>query len=563
MEKIWLKSYPKGAPEQIDPDRYPSLVAMLKDAVDKHGDKVAFVNLMTPMTYRELDQRSRDFAAYLQKDLGLKQGDRVALMMPNLLQYTVALFGVLRAGMVVVNVNPLYTARELAHQLTDSGAQTILIAANFAATLQEAMRKAPVRHVIVTELADLCPAPKRWLVNFLIKRVKKMVPAYSLPNAIKFNDAMAAGARQKLDEPTLKNTDLAFLQYTGGTTGLSKGAMLSHRNIIANVLQVTSLAQVGADEVMVTALPIYHVFALVASITFFMVGGKNILITNPRDAETFIKVIKDSKFTAIIGVNTLFNSLLNSPSFAQVDTSRLKFSLSGGMATQEAVADRWQQRTGCVILEGYGLTEASPVVSVNPQETGSFTGTVGLPLPSIEVSIRDEEGRELGIGEPGELCVRGPNVMGGYWHRPEESHKVITPDGWLLTGDVAQVEEDGRIRIVDRKKDMILVSGFNVYPNEVENVIAQHPGVLEVAVIGIPNEEMGELVRAYVVKRDQGLTEKAVIEHCRKLLTAYKVPRQIEFRTDLPKTNVGKILRKDLREEAKQQAKPQKEAVPA
>lgn len=557
MEKNWLKNYPAGVPTEVNPDQYNSLVDMFEETVGKFGDKAAFINLMTPMSYRELDKRSRDFAAYLQNGLGLKQGDRVAVMMPNLLQYPVAVFGILRAGLVVVNVNPLYTARELQHQLSDSGAQVILICANFAATLQEALPKTPVKHIIVTELADLCPQPKRLLFNLMIKHVKKMVPAFYLPGAKKLNAVLAIGARLPLNKPKIKNSDLAFLQYTGGTTGLSKGAMLTHRNVIANIQQVTALAGAAmtADEVLVTALPLYHVFALVASVMFFMVGGTNILITNPRDPEMFIKVIKDAAFTAMIGVNTLFNSLLNSPSFKQVNLSRLRFTLSGGMATQPAVAERWKQETGCLILEGYGLTETSPVVSLNPPETKNFTGTVGLPVPSMEISIRDESGVELGIGEPGEICVRGPNVMKGYWQRPDESKKVLTDDGWLMTGDVGQIEEDGRLRIVDRKKDMILVSGFNVYPNEVENIIAAHPGVLEVAVIGVPADASGEAVKAFVVKKDANLTEKEIIEHCRKQLTAYKVPRMVEFRNDLPKSNVGKILRKELRAEL-ETAKP-------
>ncbi|WP_137939046.1 AMP-binding protein [Chitinivorax sp. B] len=550
MQRIWQQHYPINTPHEINPDQYSSIVVMLDEAVTRYGDKPAFINLMTPMSYHELDQHARHFAAYLQQVLGLKAGDRIALMMPNSLQYPVAIFGALRAGLVIVNVNPLYTARELTHQLNDAGAQTILIAANFATTLQTALAQTPIKHIIVTELADLCPTPKRWLLNFAIKHVKKLVPSYFLPGAIRFKQALHKGAQHTLIAPVLHHTDIAFLQYTGGTTGLSKGAMLTHRNIIANVLQITAGAQITENEIMITALPIYHVFALVASITFFMAGGSNILITNPRDTDTFIKVIKDAQFTAIIGVNTLFNALLNNPNFDQVDCSRLRFSLSGGMATQEAVATRWQQRTGCMILEGYGLTEAAPVVSINPPQTPTFTGTVGLPLPSIDVRIVDAHGNAQGIGEPGELCVKGPNVMIGYWHRPEETRKVLSPNGWLMTGDIAQLEADGRIRIVDRKKDMILVSGFNVYPNEVENVIAQHAGVLEVAVIGMPHDDSGELVRAYIVKKDPILTEHNVIEHCRQLLTAYKVPKEVVFREDLPKTNVGKILRKDLRDEA-------------
>ncbi|MEN9457079.1 MAG: long-chain-fatty-acid--CoA ligase [Neisseriaceae bacterium] len=563
MEKNWLKSYPAGVPSEINPDQYTSLVEMFEETVGKYGDKTAFINLMTPMSYRELDKKSRDFAAYLQNGLGLKQGDRVALMMPNLLQYPVAVFGILRAGLIVVNVNPLYTARELQHQLTDSGAQVILICANFAATLQEALPKTPVKHIIITELADLCPQPKRFLFNMLIKHVKKMVPAFYLPGAKKLNSVLAIGAGLPLNKPKINNTDLAFLQYTGGTTGLSKGAMLTHRNVVANILQVKALAGAAMTdkEVLVTALPLYHVFALVASVMFFMVGGTNILITNPRDPEMFIKVIKDAGFTAMIGVNTLFNSLLNSPSFKQVNLSHLRFTLSGGMATQPSVADRWHKETGCLILEGYGLTETSPVVSLNPPETQAFTGTVGLPVPSLEVSIRDENGKEMGLNEPGEICVRGPNIMKGYWQRPDESKKVLTDDGWLMTGDVGQIEDDGRLRIVDRKKDMILVSGFNVYPNEVENIIAAHPGVLEVAVIGVPADATGEAVKAYVVKKDAGLTEKDIIDHCRKQLTAYKVPRMVEFRTDLPKTNVGKILRKELRAELEKPKAADKQAT--
>jgi long-chain acyl-CoA synthetase len=504
------------------------------------------------LRYRDIDRLSRDFGAWLQAR-GLGKGDRVAIMMPNVLQYPVALFGVLRAGLTVVNVNPLYTPRELEHQLIDSGATVIVIIENFAHTLQEVLAKTPVKTVITTELGDLFPFPKRWLVNFVVKHVKKMVSAWKIPGAIPFRRVLSEGAGKTLNDVPLNHDDLAFLQYTGGTTGVSKGAMLTHGNMVANLQQASAWLKPfskPAEETIITALPLYHIFSLTANcLTFMKVGGHNILITNPRDMPGFVKELGKVKFTVITGVNTLFNGLLHTPGFDRLDFSALKISLGGGMAVQRAVAERWKQVTGTPLIEAYGLTETSPAACINPLTLTEYNGSIGLPLSSTELSIRDDEDRERGIGpdEIGEICLRGPQVMRGYWERPEETAKVMTEDGYLRTGDVGYIDERGYVRIVDRKKDMILVSGFNVYPNEIEDVVVHHPGVLEAAAVGVPDEKSGEAVKIVVVKKDPALTAEALIAHCREHLTSYKVPRCVEFRDELPKTNVGKILRRMLR----------------
>ncbi|HOW76930.1 MAG TPA: long-chain-fatty-acid--CoA ligase [Candidatus Competibacteraceae bacterium] len=552
MEKIWLKEYPAGVPTEIDLNEFASLKDILEKSCQRFADLPAYSNMGVTLRYRDIDRLSRDFGAWLQAQ-GLAKGDRVAIMMPNALQYPVALFGALRAGLTVVNVNPLYTPRELEHQLIDSGATAIVIIENFAHTLQEVLAKTPVKMVITTELGDLFPFPKRLLVNFVVKYVKKMVPAWNIPGAIPFRRVLSEGARKTLNNVPLNHDDLAFLQYTGGTTGVSKGAMLTHGNMVANLQQASAWLQPfskPAEETIITALPLYHIFSLTANcLTFMKVGGHNILITNPRDMPGFVKELGKVKFTAITGVNTLFNGLLHTPGFDRLNFSTLKISLGGGMAVQRAVAERWKQLTGIPLIEAYGLTETSPAACINPLTLPEYNGSIGLPLPSTELSIRDDEDRERGIGvdEAGEICLRGPQVMRGYWQRPEETAKVMTEDGYLRTGDVGYVDERGYVRIVDRKKDMILVSGFNVYPNEVEDVVVHHPGVLEAAAVGVPDEKSGEAVKIVVVKKDPALTGEALIAHCREHLTSYKVPRHVEFRDELPKTNVGKILRRMLR----------------
>ncbi|MDS4041844.1 MAG: long-chain-fatty-acid--CoA ligase, partial [Candidatus Competibacter sp.] len=549
MEKIWLKEYPAGVPADIDLNEFASLKDILEKNCQRFVDLPAYSNMGVTLHYRDIDRLSRDFGAYLQQALGLGKGERVAIMMPNVLQYPVALFGILRAGLIVVNVNPLYTPRELEHQLIDSGASAIVIVENFARTLQEVLDKTPVKTVIMTQLGDLFPFLKRMLVNFVVKRVKKMVPAWNIPGAISFNQALGAGAGMALTDVPLNHDDIAFLQYTGGTTGVSKGAMLTHGNMVANLQQasawLSSVSKPG-EETIITALPLYHIFSLTANcLTFMKAGGHNILITNPRDMPGFVKELGKVRFTAITGVNTLFNGLLHTPGFDRLDFSALKLSLSGGMALQRAVAENWRRVTGVPLIEGYGLTETSPAATFNPLTLPEYNGSIGLPLSSTELSIRDDEGRELGIGKDavGEICIRGPQVMRGYWNRPDETAKVMTEDGYLRTGDIGFVDERGYTRIVDRKKDMILVSGFNVYPNEIEDVVALHPGVLEVAAVGVPDEKTGEAVKIVVVKKDPAVTAEALIEYCRQHLTGYKVPRRVEFRTELPKTNVGKILR--------------------
>ncbi len=553
MEKIWLKEYPPGVPADIDLNEFSSLKDILEKSCGRFADLPAYSNMGVTLRYRDIDRLSRDFGAWLQ-GRGLGKGERVAIMMPNILQYPVVLFGVLRAGLTVVNVNPLYTARELEHQLKDSGAVAIVIIENFARTLQEVVDKTPVKTVITTQLGDLFPFPKRPLVNFVVKRVKKLVPVWNIPGAIPFRQVLSEGVGKVLTDVPLNHDDLAFLQYTGGTTGVSKGAMLTHGNMVANLQQASawlgSVSKPG-EEIIITALPLYHIFALTVNcLTFMKAGSHNILITNPRDMPGFVKELGKNRFTVITGVNTLFNGLLHAPGFDRLDFSALKIALGAGMAVQRAVAERWKQVTGTPLIEAYGLTETSPGACINPLTLPEYNGSIGLPLPSTELSIRDDENRELAIGkdEVGEICIRGPQVMRGYWQRPDETVKVMTDDGYLRTGDIGYVDERGYTRIVDRKKDMILVSGFNVYPNEIEDVVAQHPGVLEVAAVGVPDEKTGEAVKIVVVKKDPALTAETLIEHCRKHLTGYKVPRRVEFRTELPKTNVGKILRRLLRE---------------
>ncbi|QGR08730.1 long-chain-fatty-acid--CoA ligase FadD [Pantoea phytobeneficialis] len=556
LTKVWLKRYPPDVPAEITADRYTSLIDLFEHAATRYADQVAFVNMGQPMTYRQLDQQSRAFAAWLQQGLKLKAGDRVALMMPNLLQYPVALFGVLRAGMVVVNVNPLYTPRELKHQLNDSGASAIVIVSNFAHTLEKVVAETQVKHVMLTRMGDQLAPIKGTLVNFVVRYVKKLVPKYHLPGAVSFRLALQQGEQLTYQRPDVTNDDLAFLQYTGGTTGVAKGAMLTHGNMQANLEQAKAtygkLLRPG-QECVVTALPLYHIFALTVNCLLFLdLGGQNLLITNPRDIPGFVRELAKFPFTAITGVNTLFNALLNDANFNKLDFSTLRMSAGGGMAVQKAVAERWEKLTGHYLLEGYGLTECSPLVSVNPYDITCHTGSIGLPVPSTDVRIVDEDEHDVLPGEPGELCVRGPQVMVGYWQRPEATEEVLK-NGWLHTGDIVTVDSEGFIRIVDRKKDMILVSGFNVYPNEIEDVLMQHEKVREAAAIGVPSDLSGEAVKVCIVKKDPTLTKEEVLDHCRRQLTGYKVPKIIEFRDELPKTNVGKILRRELRDEVKRE----------
>ena len=553
LARPWLAQYPAGVPHDIDPDAYPSVVAVLQSAIEQYRDRPAFSSLGRTITYGEVDALSKRFAAFLLGELGLKKGDRVAIMMPNCLQYPVATFGILRAGLTVVNVNPMYTPRELRHQLKDSGATAILVLDNFGSTVEQSLEGSAVRHVVTTGLGDMLPFPKGAIVNFVLKHVKKMVPAYRLPGAIRFCAALERGDRHPPPDVTIAQGDIAFLQYTGGTTGVAKGAMLTHRNLVANMEQ--SAAWVGTnvklgEEVIITALPLYHIFALTANgLVFMKFGGLNYLITNPRDMPGFVKELKGVRFTAITGVNTLFNGLLNTPGFDEVDFSRLHLTLGGGMAVQRAVAERWKQVTGVTLVEAYGLTETSPAACINPMDLAEYNGSIGLPVPSTEACIKGEDGQPLPVGEVGELCIRGPQVMKGYWQRPAETAEVLDADGWLHTGDMARMDEQGFFFIVDRKKDMILVSGFNVYPNEVEDVIAMLPGVLEVAAVGVPDEKSGEAVKVVIVKKDPSLTAEQVKAHARENLTGYKHPKIVEFRRELPKTNVGKILRRELRDE--------------
>ncbi len=555
MDQPWINHLPKDVPAEINAEQYSSLVDMFEQAVAKYADQPAFINMGATLTYRKLEERSRAFAAYLQNELKLQKGDRIALMMPNVLQYPIALFGLLRAGMVVVNVNPLYTPRELKHQLNDSGAKAIVVVSNFARTLEEVVAQTPVESVIITGLGDLLSAPKRTLVNFVVKYIKKLVPKYNLPQALSMRAALSKGRRLQYVKPVLKHNDLAFLQYTGGTTGVSKGAMLSHGNVVANVLQANgaySPSLRDGCEFVVTALPLYHIFALTVNCLLFLhKGSQNLLITNPRDLPGFIAELKKYSFTALTGVNTLFNALVNNAEFAELDFSRLKLSIGGGMAVQQAVADKWQKLTKTKLLEGYGLTEASPLLSCCPYNLDGYNGSIGFPAPSTLIQVRDDAGNVLPQGETGELFGKGPQIMLGYWQRPEETAKVIDKDGWLATGDIGYMDEQGFFYLVDRKKDMILVSGFNVFPNEVEEVIALHPKVVEVAAVGVPNEASGELVKVFVVAKDKSVTAEEIIKHCRMHLTGYKIPKLVEFRDELPKSNVGKILRRELRDEVK------------
>ncbi|KAB8053817.1 long-chain-fatty-acid--CoA ligase [Janthinobacterium rivuli] len=557
MDKIWLKSYPPGVPADIDPDQYRSLVHLLEEAFQKYADRNAYVCMDKFLTYAELDTYSRQLGAWLQSR-GLKKGARVALMMPNVLQYPVAIAAVLRAGYTVVNVNPLYTPRELEHQLNDSGSEAIIVLENFAHTLEQVLGKTAVKHIIVASMGEMLGGLKGMLVNFVVRNVKKMVPAYSLPNAMRFKQALALGKRMKLTPVELSIHDAAFLQYTGGTTGVSKGATLSHRNVIANVLQSEAWSGAALDQnskeqmIVVCALPLYHIFALTACAMWgTRVGALNILIPNPRDIPGLIKELGKYKFNLLPAVNTLYNALVNHPDFAKLDFSGLKIANGGGMAVQQAVNDKWLQVTGVSIIEGYGLSETSPVATCNRADSTAFSGTIGLPVPSTEIAILDDDGKEVPLGQTGEIAIRGPQVMSGYWNRPDETAKVMTPDGYFKSGDVGIMDERGYVKIVDRKKDMILVSGFNVYPNEVEAVIAAHPGVLECACVGVPDEHSGEAVKVFVVRKDPNLTQAVLAAYCKEQFTGYKRPKYIEFRDELPKTNVGKILRRALRDETK------------
>ncbi|GAB3752498.1 long-chain fatty acid--CoA ligase [Lysobacter olei] len=549
----WLAQYPSGIPADVDVDEFPSIVSVLDAAIANFRDRPAFANLGKTLTYSEIDQLSAQFAAYLLGELKLKKGDRVAIMMPNCLQYPIATFGILRAGLTVVNTNPMYTARELKHQLVDSGASAVLVMDNFGHTVQEVLADTQVKQVITTGLGDMLSFPKGAIVNFVLKYVKKMVPDYDIPGAIRFRDALTLGQMHTLPDVDIESGDIAFLQYTGGTTGVAKGAMLTHRNLVANMQQAA--AWVGGnvkmgEEIIVTALPLYHIFALTANgLVFMKFGSLNYMITNPRDMQGFVKELKSVPFTAITGVNTLFNGLLNTPGFDEIDFSRLHLTLGGGMAVQRSVAERWKKVTGCTLVEAYGLTETSPAACINPMTLEEYNGAIGLPIPSTDACIKDEAGNTLPQGEVGELCIKGPQVMKGYWQRPEETAAVMDADGWLHTGDMARMDEKGYFYVVDRKKDMILVSGFNVYPNEVEDVIAMMPGVLEVAAVGVLDEKSGEAVKVVIVKKDPSLTAEQVKAHARENLTGYKQPKIVEFRKELPKTNVGKILRRELREE--------------
>jgi len=551
VEKVWLeKSYPPGVPFEIDADKYASLVDMFNKYAGIYADRTAFINMGSEITYRELEAQAKAFAAYLQHELGLVKGDRFAIMVPNTLQYPIALFGALLAGLTVVNVNPLYTARELEHQLNDSGAKAMLVVENFGQTLEKVIDKTPVEHVILTSLGDRLGTIKGSLVNFAVKYVKKMVPKFHLAKAIRFNTVLAKGANLAYTPVLLKGEDLAFLQYTGGTTGVAKGAMLTHRNMVANLEQakaaIRPLLEEG-KELVVTALPLYHIFALTANcLTFLTLGGTNLLITNPRDMPGFVKELGKYPFTAITGVNTLFNGLLNTPDFKDLDFSHLKMSLGGGMAVQRPVAERWQKVTSTYLLEGYGLTECAPMVTLSPYNQAGYDGTIGIPASSTDIRIVKDDGTEAEIDEPGEMWVKGPQVMKGYYNRPEATAEILK-DGWLATGDIAAMDEKGHFRIVDRKKDMIIVSGFNVFPNEIEEVLMMDDGIVEAAAVGVPHEVSGEVVKVFVVRRDDTVTEEDLINHCRKNLTNYKVPKLVEFRNELPKTNVGKILRRELR----------------
>ncbi len=553
MERPWLKSYPDGIPAQLPEAPYRSVRDLFEQAFDAWPDRPAYTNMGTTLRYGDLDELSMQFAGYLQHELGLTRGERVAIMLPNVLQYPVALCGAFRAGLVVVNVNPLYTARELKHQLNDSGARCIIILDNFAHTLQEVIADTGVEHVVTTGIGDLLKAPMGWLTNFLLRHVKRSVPAYSLPGAVRLKAALRAGAGKGLNHVELGFADIAFLQYTGGTTGVSKGAMLSHRNMVRNVQQTVIWqddAYDGLDQIVaITALPLYHIFCLEGNcLSIMSQGGENVLITNPRDTKAFVAELGRHAFSLFTGVNTMFASLLNPPGFGDLDFSSMRVCIGGGMAVQPAIASEWKKVTGSTILQGYGLTETSPVAIVNAIDS-EFTGSIGLPVPSTDVMITDDDGNPLSLNEIGEICIKGPQVMEGYWQRPQETANVMLPGGWLKTGDIGRMDEDGYVFIEDRKKDMILVSGFNVYPNEIENVVVEMDGILEAAAIGIPDERSGEAVKIFAVRSDPAVTEQEVIDYCRENLTNYKRPRAVEFRDDLPKTNVGKILRRELRDD--------------
>ena len=555
MEKIWLKHYPAGVPAEIDPNKYQSIRDLFEESAASFGERPAYYCMGREITFADVERMSAAFGAWLQSQ-GLHKGDRVALMMPNVLQYPVALFGVLRAGLVVVNVNPLYTPRELEHQLQDSGAKAIVILENFAHVLEQVIARTQVKHVVVAAMGDLLGGVKGALVNFVVRNVKKMVPAFEFDHALRFNDVLRAASNMTLARVEIKPDDIAFLQYTGGTTGVSKGAMLLNRNITANLTQVEAWLDPFLTEydrkhyIIITALPLYHIFSLTVNCLMMLkIGGKNVLIVNPRDIPGFVKELAKHKYTTITGVNTLFNGLMHHPDFEKLDFSALRISNGGGMAVQKAVAEKWKRITGVTLTEGYGLTETSPVATTNPPDAKEFSGSIGLPVPSTEISIRDDAGNELALGEPGEICIRGPQVMAGYWQRPEETAKVMTADGFFRSGDIGIMDEKGHTRIVDRKKDMILVSGFNVYPNEIEGVVMMLPGVVECAAVGVPDEHSTEAVKLFVVRKDPDLSEKEVRAHCHQNMTGYKCPKYIEFRTELPKTNVGKILRRALRDE--------------
>jgi long-chain acyl-CoA synthetase len=556
VERPWLSQYPPGVPAEIDVAEYQSVRDVFEESCRTYAKRPAFTCMGRQITFADLDALSSTFGGWLQS-VGCTRGTRIALMMPNILQYPICVFGALRAGCTVVNVNPLYTARELEHQLIDSGAEVIVVVENFARTLSQAIARTRIRQVIVTSIGELLAAKGR-VVDLVLRRVKRMVPPWTLPGAIRFTDAMKAGRKRALSRIPIGHDDIAFLQYTGGTTGVAKGAMLLHRNIVANLLQARAWLRPfldGRREVILTPLPLYHIFSLTANCLVFMsIGGENVLITNPRDIRGMVKTMRGSRFTAMTGVNTLFNALLNNERFRRLDFSAFRLTLGGGMAVQEAVAKRWKEITGVPLIEAYGLTETSPAATMNPLDLPQFNGSIGLPIPSTDIVLRDDAGRDVKPGEPGEICIKGPQVMAGYWQRPDETAKAMTPDGYFMSGDIGTMDERGYIRIVDRKKDMILVSGFNVYPNEIEGIVAMHDGVLECAAVGIPDRKSGEAVKLFVVRKDVGLTAPALLSHCRRHLAGYKCPREIEFRSDLPKSNVGKILRRELRDEAKDAA---------
>jgi long-chain acyl-CoA synthetase len=556
VERIWLKSYPKSVPAEIDVNEYASVREVFEDSVKRYAERPAYSCMGKSITFAELDTLSAAFGAYLQAN-GCGKGTRIALMMPNILQYPICLFGILRAGCTVVNVNPLYTARELEHQLVDSGAEIIVVVENFARTVQEVVGRTKLRRVIMTSIGELLGF-KGIIVDLVLRHVKKMIPAWQLPSSVRLSDVLAAGRKEKLQRVPITHDDIAFLQYTGGTTGVAKGAMLLHRNIVANLLQARAWVKPFLGErreIIITPLPLYHIFSLTANcLTFMTLGAENVLIPNPRDIPGFVNEMRKYKFTSMTGVNTLFNALVNNAEFAQLDFSSLRLTLGGGMAVQEAVAVRWKQITGQPLIEAYGLTETSPAATINPLDLPAYNGSIGLPISSTDIVLRDDAGNDVPLGSAGEICIRGPQVMAGYWNRPDETAKVMTKDGFFLTGDIGVMDERGFVRIVDRKKDMILVSGFNVYPNEIEAVVALHPGVLECAAVGIPDSKSGEAVKLFVVKKDDALTVDDLLSHCRGQLTGYKMPRDVEFRKDLPKTNVGKILRRELRDEVKKVA---------